>query len=329
MKTMFWRFARTALGSAACALAVGSASAQGTAALQNFLFGTPPIIDAPFYDKQGVRLQGTNYVAQLYYWSTVGPEIGFKPAGGSTPFLSITNGYGYFFGGVVVLPGAPECGSAWVQVRAWAVAGGPSFEQAALAGAWTGVSSIVFLDPLGSPGRPEACFPAYLRGLEYPGSPLVVQPPQSRTVLPGDSATLSVVASTGVAGFYQWHQQPSTRPDGLIPGATNATYTTPPVLADTTYWVAISNSAGSTLSAPATLTVLPSAPRLGLERADGLSWLTLDAAAGFDYRIDYATNLDAPAWTPLLELELGTTPFRFTDSAATNAPVRFYRAVAP
>jgi hypothetical protein len=310
------------LAVAACIFTGSVALGQGTVGFRNQIGSQSQFLDVPFFDEKSVRLEGSNYVAQLYYWTN---EEGFRPAAGN-PLPFSTNGY--FYGTVVYLL-APECGSAWVQVRAWAVAGGPSFEEAALAGAWTGVSSILFLNSLGSPSRPENCGPPALVGLKYPGNPVVVQAPQSRAVLPGEAATLSVIASTGVAGFYQWYQEPSSSPDGLIPGATNATYNTPPVLVNTTYWVAISNSAGSTLSAPATLTVLPSAPRLGLERADGLSWLTLDAAAGFDYRIDYATNLDAPAWTPLLELELGTTPFRFTDSAATNAPVRFYRAVAP
>jgi hypothetical protein len=168
-----------------------------------------------------------------------------------------------------------------------------------------------------------------LIGLAYPGEPLVVQPPQSRTVLPGEFVTLSVVASTGVAGFYQWYQQPAVRWDGLIPGATNATYTTPPLSANTTYWVVVTNSAGSTLSAPATLTVLPSPPQLSLQLDNGLPALTLSAAPGLAYRIDYRTNFTTATWTPLVELSLTTSPFTFTDPAASNTPARFYRAVPP
>jgi hypothetical protein len=328
MKTMLWRLLRKTLFAWAFVLVTADTFAQGTVNMRN---KAATAVNAPFFDEQGVPLKGSNYVAQLYYWSTAGPDIGFKPAGDPVPFLGADYGYGlgYFLGGIVELPGA-GFGSAWVQVRAWAVAGGPNFEQAALAGAWTGQSKILFLPMLGDPhagGVPE--LPAYMIGLEYPGAPLVVFPPQSRTVLPGESVTLTVVASTGVAGFYQWYEQPTNQPAVMIPGATNATYTSHPLSVNTTYWVAITSSVGQTNSAPAILTVLRFAPQLGLERTDELSWLTLDAAAGFNYRIDYATNLDASAWTPLFELELGTTPFRFTDSAASNAPVRFYRAVAP
>jgi hypothetical protein len=326
MKIILRSLVRKGLAVVACILTTAGTLAQGTVRFANIGNGG----DAPFFDQHGIPLQGSNYVAQLYFWRAEGSGFDFRPAGEPVPFYSLTNhANGYFQGGVVELPGASECGSAWVQVRAWAVAGGPSFEQAALAGAWTGVSSILFLDPLGSPGRPEACIPPGFVGLKYPGEPLVVQPPQSRTVFPGESTTLSVVASTGVAGFYQWYQQPSNRPDGLIPGATNATYTTPPLSVTTAYWVVVTNSAGSTLSAPATLTVLPSPPQLSLQLDTGRPWLTLDGVIGLTYRIDATTNLDTPAWTPLVELSLTTTPFTFTDPAATNTPARFYRAVSP
>jgi hypothetical protein len=39
-----------------------------------------------------------------------------------------------------------------VQVRAWQIEGGQSFEQAALAGAWTGLSEVLFLPYTGLPG---------------------------------------------------------------------------------------------------------------------------------------------------------------------------------
>jgi hypothetical protein len=325
MKTMLGSLVRKVLVAFVCVLATAGASAQGTVHIANFVFGTPPIVDARFYDEQGVLLHGSDYVAQLFYWRPAG---GFQPAGGPVPFVNITNGYGYFFGSDVELPGVTVLGSTWVQVRAWAAAGGASFEQAALSGAWTGQSKILFVPTTGGLGGGVPATAADLIGLEYPGEPVMVQPPQSRTILPGESATLSVVASMGVAGFYQWYQQPSNRPDGLIPGATNATYITPPLSVKTTYWVAISNSAGSTLSAPATLTVLPSPPQLSLQLDNGLPVLTLSAALGLTYRIDYRTNFTTAVWTPLVELWLSTSPFTFTDPAASNTPARFYRAVS-
>src|SRR5439155_15106788 len=188
---------------------------------------------------------------------------------------------------------------------------GTTFGQAGLAGGWTGVSAVLFLPQTGSPSRPEACPEARLGGLQYPGSPLVVRQPQAQTILAGERSTLSVIASSGVSMSYQWHQQPSDRPDGLIVGATNAAYTTPPLSTNATYWVSISNSSGSVLSYKATLTVVPAAPRLALEQVAGLLLLTLDGPAGITYRIEYSTNLNATNWTSLVELSLSATPFIF------------------
>src|SRR2546427_398022 len=192
-------------------------------------------VDAPFFDDRGILLEGTNYVAQLYAWKT---GTGFLSAGQPVPFA--TNGY--FFGNTVVLEFLSGCLPAWVQVRAWNTGGGTNFEESALAGTWTGVSEVLFLPQTGTPGRPEACISAALFGLTYPGAPIVVRQPQNQALFAGQTATLSVIASSGVTMFYQWFKQPSDRPDGLIDGATNATYSTPALTNDTTFWVSITNS---------------------------------------------------------------------------------------
>jgi hypothetical protein len=168
-----------------------------------------------------------------------------------------------------------------------------------------------------------------LIGLQYPGSPLVIKQPQAQTVEAGTGATLSVIASSGVVISYQWYQEPSARPDGLSPGATNATYTTPPLTNNTTFWVCASNSAGAVISDKATVAVIPSPPRLSLEQVAGLPLLTLDGSAGLNYGIEYNTNLVTTGWTRLVDLSLQSSPFTFVDSGATGSPVRFYRAVAP
>ena len=126
---------------------------------------------------------------------------------------------------------------------------------------------------------------------------------------------------------YQWHQQPSARPDGLILSATNATYTTPLLSTNATYWVSISNSAGSVLSDKATVKVVATAPRLALQLTAGLPMLTLEGPVGTTYRIEYSTNLSATNWTSLVELSLSATPFTFSDSGWSNSPARFYRPV--
>jgi len=299
---------------------------QGTVDFRNYLyfFFTNRVVDVPFFDELGVRLEGPRYVAQLYFWKA---DTGFHPAGSPVAFDTKTNS-GYFFGGKVLLPGVVGGAPAWVQVRAWDIDGGATFEQAALTGAWTGLSEVLFLQFTGCDCVPPI-IPPQLIGLQYPGSPIIVRQPQPAVAQPGEIANLAVIASSGVQMSYQWYQQPNERPDGLIPGATNATYTTPALNNTTTFWVSVSNSAGSVLSDKATVTVVADAPRLTLERAGALPVLSLDGLVGFTYRIEYSTNLSATNWTSLVELSLRTSPFTFNDSGWSNSPARFYRAVAP
>jgi hypothetical protein len=77
--------------------------------------------------------------------------------------------------------------------------------------------------------------------------------PQSKTVVAGTSASLSVTA-VGSGLTYQWYKN-----GGAITGATNSTYTIPIVTtADAgTYTVVISNATDSATSSGATLSVLP------------------------------------------------------------------------
>jgi len=305
-----------------CLLLTTVALGQGSVFFRNKILGQAGGVDVPFFDDQGVPLEGSNYVAQLYAWNA---GDGFQPVGAPVPFA--TNGY--FYGAEVVVPFVQGCSPAWVQVLAWEAQGGTTFDQAALAGAWTGVSAVLFLPETGSPSRPEACPEARLGGLQYPGSPLVVRQPQAQTILAGERSILSVIASSGVSMSYQWHQQPSDRPDGLIAGATNATYTSSALFTNTTFWVSVANSAGSVLSDKATVTVVATAPRLALQLRTGLPMLTLEGPVGATYRIEFSTNLSATNWTSLVELSLSATPFTFSDSGWSNSPARFYRAIAP
>src|SRR5438552_2187012 len=211
-----------------CLLVTAVAHGQGSVFFRNKILGQVGAVDVPFFDDHGVRLEGSNYFAQLYAWKE---GDGFQPVGTPVPFA--TNGY--FYGDEVVVPFVHGCSPAWVQVQAWEAQGGTTFEQAALAGVWTGLSAVLLLPQTGSPSRPEACPEARLSGLEYPGRPVLVRQPQVQTVLAGERVALSVVASSGVQMAYQWYQQPSARPDGLISGATNATYTSSILLTNTTF----------------------------------------------------------------------------------------------
>ena len=84
-------------------------------------------------------------------------------------------------------------------------------------------------------------------------APAITTQPASQTILSGKTATFSV-AATGTAPFtYQWSQ------GGLpITGAMSSSYTTPAETSNAQFSVTVSNSAGSTTSNTATLTVTAS-----------------------------------------------------------------------
>ena len=84
------------------------------------------------------------------------------------------------------------------------------------------------------------------------GAPGISTQPQSRTVMSGQSATFSVVASGAEPLAYQWQ-----RDEVNIPGATSATYTLTAGADDdgARFRVVVSNGSGSVTSSAATLTV--------------------------------------------------------------------------
>ena len=55
--------------------------------------------------------------------------------------------------------------------------------------------------------------------------------------------------------------------------------------------------------------------------------LSLEGLPGFNYRVDFSTNL--ADWGPLTNLISTNATMYFRDSSATNYSRRFYRAVMP
>jgi hypothetical protein len=97
----------------------------------------------------------------------------------------------------------------------------------------------------------------------YPGGtcgpvctpPTITGQPQSQTIAPGSSATLSV-AATGTGGpfTYQWYIGPGGNTSNPVPGATASTLTVTPGMT-TSYWVQVASSCGLASSANATVVV--------------------------------------------------------------------------
>ena len=81
----------------------------------------------------------------------------------------------------------------------------------------------------------------------------IVTQPQSQTIASGATATLSV-GVTGADLSYQWYQ--GTAPDVSSPVGTNsASFTTPELTTQSSYWVRVSNTYGTADSATAVISI--------------------------------------------------------------------------
>jgi len=151
--------------------------------------------------------------------------------------------------------------------------------------------------------------------------PVFTLQPQNQYVVAGDSVIFTAEAIGMPTTTYQWKFN-----DANITGATSSRYTKNNVqLSDAgNYMVVASNSAGSTTSVTAVLTVFNSAAAtLSSFAYDNDQFqFSLTGVPGFSYIIQASTDLIS--WN---SIQTNTSPFTFTDTAATNYSYRFYRAV--
>ena len=88
-------------------------------------------------------------------------------------------------------------------------------------------------------------------------APTITAQPASQTIASGSTATLTVNASGSSPLTYQWYQGAVGTTTTPV-GTNSASFITPTLSATTTYWVRVSNSAGSVNSTLATVTVASS-----------------------------------------------------------------------
>lgn len=142
---------------AACIVATVGALAQGTVNFVNKVAGG--VLDAPVFNTDGTtKLSGADYLAQLY----AGTSASSLTAVGSS-FAFKANGY--FNGGSVTVPGIAGATVATLQVRAWAAAGGATYEAAVGAGKAAGMSET-FTVTLGNPSGTPPTVPADMVGMK-------------------------------------------------------------------------------------------------------------------------------------------------------------------
>jgi len=152
--------------------------------------------------------------------------------------------------------------------------------------------------------------------------PQITRPPQSLRVVEGSDAVFAVSATGTDPLIWQWRFGTAA-----IAGATNPTIilrnTTPASAGD--YSVIITNLAGAVTSPPAAL-VISVRPLISASAGitNGQIEWQLTGTPGDTYAIELSSNL--VDWTPADTLTNESGNVRFTDPAAANEPLRFYRA---
>jgi len=159
----------------------------------------------------------------------------------------------------------------------------------------------------------------------------IATPPTDQTGAPGGVAVFSVVAN-GAQATYKWFKN-----NVEVPGATSATYTTPPLLKSNNndkYKVQVSNNVNSVTSAEVTLSVVGEAP-IGVDfigRGNGFTPPTLNfdefagviAQGNWNAIDDNAVNNDGTV-EGLLDATGTATPISFTFHATDS----WYNDTAP
>jgi Immunoglobulin domain len=143
----------------------------------------------------------------------------------------------------------------------------------------------------------------------------------TNTAIAGQNVTFSVTASGTGPLTYQWMYNANN-----IAAATNAVLTLSNVTAAQagTYYVNVSNSAGSTNSVMVSLTVYSTmaATLVPASHLIGQFALNISGVTNYPYVVQASTNL-----VDWVSVQTNTAPFTFVDSNASQFSQRFYRAV--
>ncbi|MBL9137422.1 MAG: hypothetical protein JNK85_16235, partial [Verrucomicrobiales bacterium] len=186
----------------------------GTVLFANRVGANP---DAPVFGADGItRLEGEAYRAQLYGGKD---PLTLIPLGTPQSFRTGA-GAGYIAGSTVRVPKVSPGEVAWLQMRAWEVAAGSTFEEVYAKGGSCGASPLFQLTT-GGFGNPPS-LPSVLSGLQSfridrPKPLQIIESPTAGETQVGESLRLSVGATGSGTITYQWLH------NGVeMPGATNA-----------------------------------------------------------------------------------------------------------
>jgi hypothetical protein len=152
---------------------------------------------------------------------------------------------------------------------------------------------------------------------------VIVRQPKALVVDPGDSVEFTVEAGASPMPSYQWRIN-STNLDEATSASLPLANVHPFDAGD--YSVVVSNAFGAVTSAVARLTVVQAAQIASATMTDGAFQLQLAAQPGVQYSIESSTNL--LDWELLQTFTATNSPVMWSDTEATNFPLRFYRTEA-
>jgi len=155
--------------------------------------------------------------------------------------------------------------------------------------------------------------------------PTITTPPQNQSVYAGETATFNVVAAGTAPLTYRWMLN-----QAAVSGATNATLSVPNVQTTNAgnYVVVVSNAAGSTNSAPATLNLLSPPQFHAVTWSGGVLNLAFTAQPLHNYAIQFSDSLPASNWQTLTNFPAPPSPTDLTVSDPTTGSQRYYRLQA-
>jgi hypothetical protein len=222
--------------------------------------GSTAIIGAPVYGNQA----GAVWVfarSGLVWSAQAGQLVGAGAVGAAFQGVSVAisgDGNTALVGGDA---DDSDNGAAWVFTRSggvWSQQGDKLIGTGAAGAAFLGGSVAISADGntaiLGGSGDNSNTGAAWIFVAGGCTSPSITSQPRSQSIVSGQTATLSVIASGTAPLSYRWYQ--GNAGDGLTPvGANASTFTTPPLESTTSYWVWVFNECGSTFSATATISV--------------------------------------------------------------------------
>jgi hypothetical protein len=210
------------------------------------------------------------------------------------------------------------------------VAGGPNYVLIAqgtvwhtsdLTAPWTGRS--LASDPGGDLAYGNSYFVALTAGRIFRSNPVegafapqIFRQPSAFAATIGGAATLSVGAQGTDPLSYQWRKNGAN-----IEGATSSSYTLQNVTFDNAgdYDVVVTNSAGSSTSGKATLSI-------NFADVHTYSGITLRGAAGDKFLIEAQDQLNSESWTTVTNITLATTKYIWIDYDSADQSKRFFRA---